>query len=438
MSGKRMRILHYSLGFPPYRTGGLTKYCVDLMLTQKEQGCETALLWPGRIHVLHKAVRIHQHRMWNGVENYEVINPLPIALDEGIADVQAYMAPTDGSSYRGFLLKYNPDMVHLHTLMGLHCEFLNICRELNIRIIFTSHDYYGLCPKAVFFRDGYPCENDHNCYDCIECNQTALSLKKIIMMQSSAYRILKDTVILKKLRRRHRSAFFEMRPLDKAQEAIEGERASEYRKLRNYYVMMLEKVDFIHFNSTVAENIYRRYLTPRNSRVAAITHRDITDHRKIKDFDHEHLRLAYLGPARPYKGFFFLLSTLDAIWESGERNFELRIYTATSQRRPYMMNVQENYTYTQLEKIFDNADLLVVPSLYHETFGFNVLEALSYGVPVLVSRYVGAKDLVSANFIYDDLQERVLEIIKDRKILVTENRQLVCSEFMESLICKVR
>ena len=44
-----MRILHYALGFPPWRTGGLTKYCVDLMLTQKEQGYEVALLWPGRI-----------------------------------------------------------------------------------------------------------------------------------------------------------------------------------------------------------------------------------------------------------------------------------------------------------------------------------------------------------------------------------------------------
>ena len=38
-----MRILHYALGFPPWRTGGLTKYCVDLMLTQKEQGYEVAL-----------------------------------------------------------------------------------------------------------------------------------------------------------------------------------------------------------------------------------------------------------------------------------------------------------------------------------------------------------------------------------------------------------
>mgnify|MGYP001344578015 CR=1 FL=1 len=37
-----MRILHYGLGFPPYRTGGLTKYCVDLMLIQKKMGHDVA------------------------------------------------------------------------------------------------------------------------------------------------------------------------------------------------------------------------------------------------------------------------------------------------------------------------------------------------------------------------------------------------------------
>ena len=38
-----MRILHYSLGFPPYRRGGLTKYCLDLMAAQEMQGNVVAL-----------------------------------------------------------------------------------------------------------------------------------------------------------------------------------------------------------------------------------------------------------------------------------------------------------------------------------------------------------------------------------------------------------
>ena len=85
-----MKILHYALGFPPYRTGGLTKYCIDLMLTQVEQGHEVALLWPGQITIVKKKTEIHKRRNWNGIGSFEIINPLPVPLDEGILDVDAY------------------------------------------------------------------------------------------------------------------------------------------------------------------------------------------------------------------------------------------------------------------------------------------------------------------------------------------------------------
>ena len=42
----------------------------------------------------------------------------------------------------------------------------------------------------------------------------------------------------------------------------------------------------------------------------------------------------------------------------------------------------------------DSIDMLVLPSICRETFGFTVLEALSYGVPVMINKNVGARDLV--------------------------------------------
>lgn len=53
------------------------------------------------------------------------------------------------------------------------------------------------------------------------------------------------------------------------------------------------------------------------------------------------------------------------------------------------------YSYTELEKIFNETDVLVAPSIWYETFGFTVLEALSYGVPVIISGNVGAKDILA-------------------------------------------
>ena len=59
------------------------------------------------------------------------------------------------------------------------------------------------------------------------------------------------------------------------------------------------------------------------------------------------------------------------------------------------MVVQEKgFAYSQLGEIMADTDVLVAPSVWYETFGFTVLEALSYGVPVIVSEHVGAKDIV--------------------------------------------
>ena len=52
------------------------------------------------------------------------------------------------------------------------------------------------------------------------------------------------------------------------------------------------------------------------------------------------------------------------------------------------------YSYQELPNVMDQFDVLVTPSEWEETFGFTVLEALSYGIPVIVSDKVGAKDLI--------------------------------------------
>ena len=64
-------------------------------------------------------------------------------------------------------------------------------------------------------------------------------------------------------------------------------------------------------------------------------------------------------------------------------NFCLDVHLYRHHQSPYI-NVRSRYSYMELDRIFDETDILVVPSLWHETFGFTVLEALSYGVPVIM------------------------------------------------------
>lgn len=423
-----MKILHYFLGFPPYRTGGLTKYVTDLMKAQVADGHTVMALWPGQIGVVNKKINMKKRSSVDGIENYEVINPLPVSLDEGISDFDAYMQSCDKNVYGNYLKKAAPDVIHIHTLMGLHKEFIETAKHLGIHTVFTTHDYFGICPKVTLYRYGVPCENDHDCRNCIACNYNSLSLGKIKILQSPIYRILKNSVIVKQLRKQHRGEFFANEMIPEIGDVDIASTAKEYRRLRLYYIEMLQNVDLIHFNSSVTESVYRKYLTPKTSKLMTITHQNIADNRRTNTWTPgDKLRIAYLAPAKPFKGFNVLKDALDDIWKSGKQDFELKVFSPVQNPSPYMKIQEDGFAYDQLENILANADVLVAPSIWYETFGFTVLEAISYGVPVIVSNHVGAQDIVGSCGIVveagsvESLKQAVLELNVHKQREIREN-----------------
>lgn len=460
-----MRILHYALGFPPYRSGGLTKYCMDLMSAQKKAGHQVAMMWPGAISFSGHFVRFKKSkkRINDGIgeeyiDSFEVINPLPVPLDEGILEVEKFTkACSDIKAYESFLEEYAPDVIHIHTLMGLHKEFVKIAKNMGIKIVFTSHDYFGICPKVTLFRNDEVCDGD--CKKCGECNQGALSLNKIRILQSGLYRGLKNTAIVKKMRKAHRNEFFrEEEPeekytkellqygeesedneekrnqevTDKFGEMILDEYCHRYEKLRKYYISILKMVDVIHFNSTVTASVYRKFLPDTvKGKVINITHSNIGDNRRVKDFHENVLRITYLAPAKNFKGYGIMKQALDEIWIQGKRDFHLTMYNEAETMAPYI-TVKPHFDYKELVNIFEETDVLIMPSVWKETFGFTVLEALSYGVPVLVTENVGAKDLLDDGRFgmiveptVDGVKEGILQLMENREMLVEYNKRIV-------------
>lgn len=411
-----MRILHYFLGFPPYRTGGLTKYAFDLMQAQAKEGDDVFALWPGEMKKTGADPIIREQRKVAGIISFELMNPLPVPLDEGIVDIAAFTKPCSSEVYIAFLRKLKLDVIHIHTLMGLHREFVDAARMLRIRTVFTSHDYFGLCPKVTLYRYGQCCDDDHGCVDCIQCNVNALSLSKIQMMQSPLYRQMKNTPIVKLLRKKHRGRFFEEEGIPTMPDIDVKAKADQYKQLRAYYTEMYESMDIIHFNSSQTKRIYEKYMTPRSSRVISITHKEIGNHQQTKHVDGDKLRILCLAPAKPFKGYQILKSALDEMWNSGNHDFVLCMYSAVPKAEPYMIVKEDGYHYAELPEIFSNADVLVAPSIWYETFGFTVLEALSYGVPVIVSDHVGAKDVIGDGGIV--IQAGSAEALKEAMINV--------------------
>ena len=137
-----MRILHYTLGFPPYRSGGLTRYAKDLMIAQNSIGHEVTTFYPSSSNILKKKCSVRFEINKDGIDIYEMLNPLPVPLYYGIKSPKEMIDESNlnEKSFMAMLEKVNPEVLHIHTLMGLPKRYLEIAHDKGIRIIYTSHD----------------------------------------------------------------------------------------------------------------------------------------------------------------------------------------------------------------------------------------------------------------------------------------------------------
>ena len=121
-----MRILHYTLGLFPYRSGGLTRYTSDLMQAQsKNPEDQISLLYPGDISLINTKRHIARHRSYGKVKVYEIKNPSIVPLLHGVkspASITQNKNTLSEEKLDRFYAQTQPEIFHLHTLMGLPYE----------------------------------------------------------------------------------------------------------------------------------------------------------------------------------------------------------------------------------------------------------------------------------------------------------------------------
>ncbi len=89
--------------------------------------------------------------------------------------------------------------------------------------------------------------------------------------------------------------------------------------------------------------------------------------------------------------------------------------------------------------VYEAMDVLIVPSIWKETFSLVTLEAISYGVPVIVSNNVGARDIVkeyNPRFVYhseEELKSLICKILSDKSVLSDFNNKILNEKWTYSM-----
>lgn len=212
---------------------------------------------------------------------------------------------------------------------------------------------------------------------------------------------------------------------------------NDYERLIAYYRECLNLIDCFHFNSEISRNVYSDYITPKNSKVIPITHAGIKDNRVKKSFDDKLLHIGFIGNLTPYKGFPKLLEILNRI---DHAKWKLSVWGCHVGREKHLpVFYKGKFNATTIMNVYNSMDVLVVPSLWKETFSLVTLEALSYGVPVIVSNNVGAKDIVKLydkKFVFNnfnELKSLLEELISSKVLLKHFNDKLLESKWCYSL-----
>lgn len=244
--------------------------------------------------------------------------------------------------FREFLREIEPDIVHTNNLRGFSVSLWDVVKEFGLPLVHTSRDYYLLHPNTMLY-------GGH----------------KVKYLSSTIANLL---VSIKKKK----------------------------SKKVDYYVGISKYIKDLHefhgyFNPGHSAYIYNSVDIPITQREPQVT-------KLTKKF-------GYLGRIEPEKGLEVLLRAFSTLNDKSE------LLIAGSGSNDYINFLKSRYSqlniiwagYMSPNVFFNEVDLLIVPSLWPEPLGRVVLEAYTYGCPVIVAASGGLPEIVlegETGFVY--------------------------------------
>lgn len=486
-----MNILHYTIGLPPRRSGGSVQYAHDLIVEQQRQGHNVMVLTCGDTLLRGRRCTIKKNPSRCDITSYRLTNPLTPTLIYGTRDPrqQHRDIKIDTAAITRLITGNKIEILHLHTLQGLHRDIVELFKRQGVKIVYTTHDFHGICPRYnLIDLYGNLCDKVDS-GKCARCNANEPGDTFLRLANSTLYQRFKRLNFISRLKKKHapRQTY---RPTPSAtgeiqenalvyshetsaaatqeetraaaiQEVTSAAAIQEYGDLIDYYKGYFDLIDQFHFNSTQTRDRFTHFLGKRPGEVIEVVTAGIADKRLPLDTKAHHsnkipqspstrdsnerptasdsngprtVKLCYIGSLNTYKGFQNLKKAIIQLHDQGIDNLHLDVYAGTGESTDpdcRAIHYHLPYDYRRVDDIMYHTDAVVVPSVWYETFSLVTLEALSHGRPAIVSSHVGARDIVarySPQFIYDttdQLTALLATIARDPSVLDDINRRIL-------------
>lgn len=291
----------------------------------------------------------------------------------------AYNNPWVGQYLHGYLTELAPDLLHLFSGYLMSGSTLRVAMDLSIPTVVTLTDFWFLCPRITLRRsNGQLCRPPFDAATCARC--------------------------LGEQKRRYRIPGQIAPALMGAYWQRQAGRVAQLQARMDCLWETLTCVDAIVSPSQFLRQMFiqvgiaaERIIFSRQGRDF-----DLTPEKLVK-MPADHLRVGYMGQIASHKGVHVLF---EAVRQLPGAALEVMAYGDVTLFPKYAhrlhqiahhdsrLRLADVYDRTEVSRVLQELDVVVVPSVWYENSPNTILEAFAHRTPVIVSDLGGMAELV--------------------------------------------
>jgi len=322
--------------------------------------------------------------------------------------------------FRNHLKDINPDIIHFEHLITLSATLIDVVKELNIPSILTLHDYWFICQNVQLLRwDSTICDSPkpRNCQKCWSTGKREILAEVLNIYFHFPFKITKII-----------GDFF-------AQLIRSLNPPGTFRKRNDYLKSLLLKVDKSISPSRFLREVFIRNGVPEDKIIYSENgyNLGVFNGFKKKEKKTDKITFGFVGSISKHKGIHILI---DAFMRVPEDKAELRIYGNYSLRSSFVKEMLQRIKnkpniyfvgpFVDVKKPYSEFDILIVPSIWHETGGPQVVrEAFATRTPVIASNLGSIPEAVKdkkTGLLFvpsnpNDLHEKIMTIIEHPELI---------------------
>lgn len=347
------------------------------------------------------------------------------------------------------------DVIHFNNFEGMPINTLRRIRKKfpNIKIIYSAHNYYTLCPQVnlwylekkncIDFNDGKKCIN------CLPSQTRSTSVAKAYFLDSilKKYGLKNGTRLYSKIwgiathghswlikisSVRKQASISQTKKIINIEESNFSKTKEIFQKRREYFKECInETVDVVlgvsdRVSEILQEQGYRNVIT-------SYIGTKFANNVKIKNqylYDKNIRSIGYMGYMRHDKGFYFFINAMKKMDANIAKNINLVIAAKNTDNYMYweiknltkkFNNVYyfDGYNEKNVNIIMELIDLGIIPSLWEDNLPQVAIEYHAKKIPILASDLGGACELNGKNekFLYKhnsrkDLLEKITALVE--------------------------